>query len=663
LLGDNAVTKAVFIRLVNDDNKSHLMGHLVDELRTGKTGMHTFTVYPASFKRVPGSPFAYWTSERMRRLFDLWPPLECEGRTAKIGASTKDDFRWLRLYWEVSPRHILHGVNGPWRDVTRFVPWCSEQTFAGQRWVAFAKGGQWSPYFADIALVIDWREDGSEIKRAVSEYRAAHGWSPHWKAELHNPNFYFRPGLTWSRRTQAGLSMRILPAGCIFADKGPALFDAREHLPSLLALANSAPFLSLVSLQMAFGSYEVGVVARTPIPQLSKERADRMGELALRCVQLRRSLDTGNESSHVFQLPSLLRVPGDTLEERMTARESEVQHICVELAEKQRNIDDIAFNAYGFADADRLAIEELGTQRNVALDALAENDEALPKPRPNLVAELLSYAVGCVLGRWDLRIATGGHDLPTLPEPFAPLLAYSPGALPSGVLPQSYPMMVDADGILVDDADHSEDIVRLVRDVFAILFDGQMESIEVEACDVLGVKDLRLYFSSPRQFFSRHMHQYSKSRRKAPIYWLLQSPKASYSLWLYYHRLDKDTLFKALTLYVEPKIRMEEGQLEALRVQHAGIAPGGKEARQAEKAMERQEIILADLHDFHGRLKRAADLNLVPDLDDGVVLTMAPLWELIPWKEPKMYWEELLRGKYEWSSIGMQLREKGLVRS
>lgn len=85
--------------------------------------------------------------------------------------------------------------------------------------------------------------------------------------------------------------------------------------------------------------------------------------------------------------------------------------------------------------------------------------------------------------------------------------------------------------------------------------------------------------------------------------------------------------------------------------------------RQAEKAMERQEIILADLHDFHDRLRRAADLNLVPDLDDGVVLNMVPLWELIPWKEPKMYWEQLLQGKYEWSSIGQQLREKGLVRS
>jgi len=657
------VTKAVFIRLVNEDNKGHFMGHSVGELRRGKTGTHTFTVNPASFKRVPGSPFAYWTSERMRRLFDLWPPLECEGRTAKIGASTKDDFRWLRLCWEVSPRHILHGGNGPWRDAPRFVPWCSEQTFAGQRWVAFAKGGQWSPYFADIALVLDWREDGAEIKRAVSEYRASHGWSPHWKAELHNPNFYFRPGLTWSRRTQAGLTMRILPAGCIFADKGPALFDAREHLPSLLGLVNSAPFLHLVSLQMAFGSYEVGIVARTPIPSLSNKSADRAGELGLQCVQLRRSLDTGNESSHVFQLPSLLRVPGDTLEERMTARDREVQHIYVELAEKQRNIDDIAFNAYGFGDADRLAIEESGAQQNVELNSLAENDEPLAKPRLNLVAELLSYAVGCVFGRWDLQVASGVRSLPELPDPFAPLPAYSPGMLPIGTPPDDYPITVGPHGILVDDPDHPDDIVRGVRDVLAVLFKERVEGIETEACEVLGTKDLRSYFSNPRQFFNRHIQQYSKSRRKAPIYWLLQSPRGSYGLWLYYRRLNKDTLFKALTLYVEPKIRLEESRLEGLQVQRAGAAHGGKEVRQAEKVMERQEIILADLHDFHGRLKRAAELNLVPDLDDGVVLTMAPLWELSPWKEPKMYWEELLRGKYEWSSIGMQLREKGLVRS
>ena len=72
--------------------------------------------------------------------------------------------------------------------------------------------------------------------------------------------------------------------------------------------------------------------------------------------------------------------------------------------------------------------------------------------------------------------------------------------------------------------------------------------------------------------------------------------------------------------------------------------------------------LLTELRDFEEKLRRAANLHLEPDLSNGVVLNIAPLRELVPWKEARPYWDELMDGKYEWSSIGKQLREKGLVR-
>jgi hypothetical protein len=156
--------------------------------------------------------------------------------------------------------------------------------------------------------------------------------------------------------------------------------------------------------------------------------------------------------------------------------------------------------------------------------------------------------------------------------------------------------------------------------------------------------------------------RYSQSRRKAPIYWLLQSSKKNYGLWMYYHRLDKDLLFKALINYVEPKIRLEDSRLETLRTQKAAAGGSGRDAKRLGKDVERQEEFLSELRDFEDKLRRAANLHLEPDLNDGVVLNIAPLWELVPWKEAKSYWEELLDGKYEWSSIGKQLREKELVK-
>lgn len=188
-------------------------------------------------------------------------------------------------------------------------------------------------------------------------------------------------------------------------------------------------------------------------------------------------------------------------------------------------------------------------------------------------------------------------------------------------------------------------------------------AIEEEACEILNMSDLRDYFrkTGAGSFWDDHIKRYSKSHRRAPIYWLLQSSKKSYALWIYYHRLNKDILFKALLTYVEPKIRREESQLLDLRSQKTALGPVSKGAKKFDKDIDRQEMFLSELRDFEAKLRRAANLHLEPDLNDGVVLNIAPLWELVPWKEAKSYWDDLLAGKYDWSSIGKQLREKGLV--
>jgi hypothetical protein len=236
-----------------------------------------------------------------------------------------------------------------------------------------------------------------------------------------------------------------------------------------------------------------------------------------------------------------------------------------------------------------------------------------------------------------------------------------------------YPLRINWDGIIPDDPDHSDDIVRRVREVLELIWKDRAEAIEKEACDILDVKELRDYFRKPGKggFWDDHVARYSKSRRKAPIYWLLQSSKKNYALWLYYHRLDKDILFKALLNYVEPKTRLEQSRLDSLRSQKTALG-AAKGAKKIDKEIERQEALLGEVKEFEEKLRRAANLDFGknldssviydPDLNDGVVLNIAPLWELVPWKEAKGYWHELLAGKYEWSSMGKLLQKKGLVK-
>ena len=197
-------------------------------------------------------------------------------------------------------------------------------------------------------MVLLWTEDGSEIKAWVvsnpTDPRTAH-----WSRRIANSDFFFRPGLTWPLRTTSGLGLRALPAGCIFGHKGPAAFVAGDNpdiLLALLALTNSAPFRVLVSLQMAFGSYEVGVIQRTPIPSLTTGHKP-LATAARRAWSLKRTLDTVNETSHAFLLPAALRP-------RLGGFDPPA--IEAELARIQADIDAIAFDLYGFDDSDRWSV-------------------------------------------------------------------------------------------------------------------------------------------------------------------------------------------------------------------------------------------------------------------------------------------------------------------
>jgi hypothetical protein len=349
------------------------------------------------------------------------------------------------------------------------------------------------------------------------------------------------------------------------------------------------------------------------------------------------------------------------------------------LNESLLRINEIVDVVYSVA-SDRLhsivASSLAGAENEEDEDSTEDGEVDEPRPLEEQISiqdtskAVLSLCFGSLVGRWDCRSAFNISSNFMLSPAFESIPQCAPGMLQgaNGLLlldtPLDYPIRIDWDGILVDDPDHQDDVVRRVREVLEVIWRDQADAIEKEACEILSVKDLRDYFRKTGKdgFWGDHVSRYTKSRRKAPIYWLLQSSKKNYALWIYYHRLDKDILFKALLNYIEPKLRLEESRLDSLRSQKQAGGVSGKAAKKVDQDIERQDDLLSELRDFEEKLRRAANLHLEPDLNDGVVLNIAPLHELVPWKEAKSYWEELLEGKYEWSSIGKQLREKRMVR-
>ncbi|MBN1458234.1 MAG: hypothetical protein JXA57_01775 [Armatimonadetes bacterium] len=664
------MTQALFLRLLASQDKGADLASALAAVRRGQADTRVFQVDPESFRQIPGAPFAYWVSDRVRRLFKELPPFEGDGRTVRVGLQTGDDFRFVRAWWEVAPERILDAQHGPdWRkDLPAFQAWCRQRTHEGKRWVPFAKGGEYSPYYADIHLVVNWEWEGKEIKEFVDPETGKTYSRPQ------NTDFYFRPGLTWPRRTQGGFNLRVHPSGSAFADKGPVAFGEPRQLQFCLGLMNSQIFKALIAAQMAFGSYEVGVIQRTPVARWSGDEGQNLGYVALLATDRKRYSDIANEASHLFAVP-LGCAAGQSLGDVFKVVSEEGARRDTDLADFRSQIDQSVAALYGLTSADfgpHNGQPSPGVTEAGDLGEEVEEDEAPPVTSPSaLASSLVSYLLGCVFGRWDARLATGERPLPDLPDPFDPLPVCSLGMLQGDdglalrSTPEGYPLSIDWDGILVDDPGHPDDLLARIRQMLELIYKERAGAIEAELAELLGVKDLRDYFRRPTKggFWLDHLARYSKSRRKAPIYWLLQSKKRNYALWLYYHRLDRDLLYKALVNYVEPKLRLEESRRKELEQARILAGPTGREAKQLARETEAQEELVQELAEFARALSRAAELHLIPDLDDGVLLNIASLWELVPWKEAATSWEELLKGKYPWSSIGEQLKERGVVGS
>ena len=394
--------------------------------------------------------------------------------------------------------------------------------------------------------------------------------------------------------------------------------------------------------------------------------------MARRAWSLKRSLDARSETSHAFSLPALSHVADFTAATPGVGWGDHVRAVEAELANIEARINDSCFALYGIDEEDRQAITEgfgrgssglqpaeLGEVDAEDTDEEEEESEA-GADTATLVAELVSWAVGVAFGRFDVRLATGQRALPTEPEPFDPLPICSPAmltsddGLPLTCPPAGYQLSFPEGGVLVDDPGHPRDLTAAVRAVFELVFGSGADALWQEAAAILDPRDhdMRRWLTSG--FFDHHLRHHSESRRKAPILWQLSIPSGRYSIWCYAHRMTRDSLFAIQNEVVASKLAHEERRLSSF-VTDADHTPSAPVRAQ----IADQDSLVAELRVMLDEVRRAAPL-WNPDLDDGIVLVMAPLWRLAPthkaWqRELRAKWDDLVTGKYDWAHLAMHL--------
>jgi len=280
----------------------------------------------SDFRVIESSPLAYDKLGLLGHLFRDYPSLDPSTASAVQGLATADDSRFVRCWWETQ----------------------------NSKWIAFAKGGDFSRFYSDIYLKVDWKDTGAAIRSFQ-------------KAFIRNEDRYFNFGLTWPRRTQRGFSVRILPSGCIFGDKGPAIFPiSASNAFSLLGILNSR--LSELSLQslISFGSWEVGAVKRLPIPSHLEANQD-IAPLAERLYETKKDWDTGNEICTRFDRPWVLQtvITGDavTLSGALDAVLDHEAALDAELKSTYAQLNDAVYRLYGVNDKLKAKLEAAIGQR------------------------------------------------------------------------------------------------------------------------------------------------------------------------------------------------------------------------------------------------------------------------------------------------------------
>jgi type II restriction/modification system DNA methylase subunit YeeA len=563
----------VFIRLTdgNEEQKQAIL-KASEKVR--------FVIAQEDLGKIPGSPVAYWVSDRVRELFSSNQSI---GQVAapRKGNTTTDNARFLRFWPEVNIDKVIF-------DSSSATP-----LFNGlKKWVPYNKGGGYRKWFGFNEFLINWENGGKEIKAI-----------PH--SVIANEQFFFKPGLTWSTVSSGKFSIRSFPQGYVFDNGGCCVFGDQHILMQLLGLMNSVVFETLYGQISPTLNFQSGEVAKVPF--IKVDDGSNINKIVSTLIQVFSDEYNESESSWDFQssplIPKInsfksLKKSWDDLAER---KQNSFKH-AVQLEEENNRI---FLKIYGL-------LGEISPEVPESQITLASAD------REKDCQRLISYAIGCMMGRYSL-------DEPGLIYAHAGNVGFEPSRY------ATFP--ADADGIvpITDELWFADDAPSRIREFLrAVWGPDTLEENMAWLAESLGTKasetpdeTIRRYIAD--KFFKDHLQTY----KKRPIYWLFSSGKqGAFQALVYLHRYHEGTLARLRAEYVVPLTGKIQSRIEMLQKDAAAAsstAARNKLAKEVEKLKKKHVELLA----YDEQLRHYADMRINLDLDDGVKVNYGKFGDLL----------------------------------
>lgn len=554
-----------------------------------------FRASAEDFKKIPGSPIVYWASKRILNLFEDGASLSDKIETRE-GLTTGSNDLFLRLWYEVQLEKIGFGI----KDY-------NEAQRSQKRYFAYIKGGEFRRWSGNFDYIVNWFNDGEELKMFKDPATGR------VRSHNYNGDYAFRTGFTWSGISSGTFAVRHVPTGFMFDAKGPMGFSKDlSNQPIYEAFLNSAVANHLIKMLAPTLDFKLGHILNLPVAgNVSRDICQSSKSAAQLSTLDWNFYETSWDFTSLPLLNSDFRQP--TLQATYQKLRSHWQGMTLEMQRLEEENNRIFIDAYGLQDelTPDVLLSEITLTCNPHYryggDKSEEELEALLLA--DTMRELISYAVGCMFGRYSLDkpgliLANQGESiedyLKQIPEPSFP-------ADDDNVIP-----MLDGDWF-ADDI--TERFKRFLRVAFGKeRYEENLAFIE-QALNIKGKRNygVRDYFLN--EFYADHVKRY----KKRPIYWLFSSPRGSFNALIYMHRYRPDTVSVVLNDYLREfrtKLSARKNHLEAVSIS-AGSSHGEK--TKALKEIEKITKMIVEMEEYEREVVYPLATEQVEiDLDDGV---------------------------------------------
>ena len=574
-----------------------------------KGNLIKFQAKQKDFEKIPGSPIAYWVSDKIREIFEKNQKLGDIGE-AKVGLQTGDNNKFLRLWNEVNYNKIGYNMSNS-----------EEALESKKKWFPCNKGGEFRKWYGNQEYLVNWENDGYEIKNFKN-------------AVVRNPSYYFKESISCSAISSSQNSFRYYPVGNIFDVNLRAYFLEKNKNLKLLSILNSKIFQKFGEILSPTLALNANDLDRIPIIFNSDTN------LVKQNIEISKEEWDSRETSWDFEKLSL--IDGKDLKRAYENYCNHWRDNFVQLHKNEEELNRLFIEIYDLQDEmdEKVAFEDITILKKEA--NIIQIDNSIPKEfstesekylydrgvslefnKDELVKQFLSYAVGCIMGRYSINksgliIANSDDILELLENKF--IVKGTDGEIRQEVESKFLP---DKFGIIpiTNEKDFSNDIVEKIKEFIKFVYgeENLKDNLNFIA-EALGNKDnkpaeeiIRTYFI--KDFYSDHLQRY----QKRPIYWLMNSGKKNaFSCLFYMHRYKPLTVARVRADYLIPYQEMLENKRKFIERQLSDDDISVKEKKNIEKQLKELDTLLKELREYANEVKHIAEQKIPLDLDDGV---------------------------------------------